>query len=79
MGAPIPTGIVRQSMTKIASWRGVPIHSALVRHGCIDFLRDQERAGFLVLNHADLSRDGGNSGDIDLTNVNWEQRRPRGH
>jgi len=24
-----------------------------------------------VLNHTDLSRDGGTSGDIDLANVNW--------
>jgi predicted Rdx family selenoprotein len=46
-GRPDPDGIVRKSMKKIASWRLVPIHSALVRHGFIDFLRDQERARFL--------------------------------
>jgi integrase len=46
-GRPDPDGIVRKSMKKIASWRLVPIHSALVRHGFIDFLRGQECAGFL--------------------------------
>lgn len=30
-----------------------------------------DRFNYDVLNHTDLSRDGGNSGDIDLTNVNW--------
>lgn len=44
---PDADGIVRKSMKKIASWRRAPIHSALVRHGFIDFLKDQERAGFL--------------------------------
>lgn len=46
-GCPDPDGIVRKSMKKIASWRLMPIHSALVRHGFVDFLRDQARAGFL--------------------------------
>jgi hypothetical protein len=46
-GRPDPDGTVRKSMKKVASWRRMPIHSALVRHGFIDFLRDQERAGFL--------------------------------
>jgi hypothetical protein len=32
-------------MKKIAGWRLVPIHSALIRHGFIEFLRDQERSG----------------------------------
>jgi hypothetical protein len=42
-----PDGVVRKSMKKIASWRLVRIHSPLVHHGFIDFLRDQESAGFL--------------------------------
>lgn len=46
-GEPDPDGVVRKSMKKISSWRLMPIHSALVRHGFIDFLREQARAGFL--------------------------------
>jgi len=30
-----------------------------------------DRFNYDVLNHTDLSRDGGSSGDIDLANVNW--------
>ncbi len=30
-----------------------------------------DRFNYDVLNHTDLSRDGGQSGDIDLANVNW--------
>ena len=30
-----------------------------------------DRFGYDVFNHTDLSRDGGNSGDIDLAHVNW--------
>jgi SNF2 family DNA or RNA helicase len=30
-----------------------------------------DRFNYDVLNHTDLSRDGGLSGDIDLTHVNW--------
>ena len=30
-----------------------------------------DRLNYDVLNHTDLSRDGGASGDIDLSNVNW--------
>lgn len=30
-----------------------------------------DRFNYDVLNHTDLSRDGGQSGDIDLTHVNW--------
>ncbi|MBU4270899.1 MAG: helicase [Planctomycetes bacterium] len=30
-----------------------------------------DRFSYDVLNHTDLSRDGGNSGDIDLAHVNW--------
>jgi len=33
------------------------------------FLRD--RFNYTVLSHTDLSRDGGYSGDIDLSNINW--------
>jgi SNF2 family DNA or RNA helicase len=30
-----------------------------------------DRLNYDVLNHTDLSRDGGKSGDIDLSNINW--------
>jgi hypothetical protein len=32
-----------------------------------------DRFNYDVLNHTDLSRDGGSSGDIDLSHVNWGQ------
>lgn len=32
----------------------------------------EDRFRYDVLNHTDLSRDGGKSGDIDLRNINWE-------
>jgi len=38
-------GVMRKSMKKAASWRHAPIHSALVRHGFIKFLQEQQRAG----------------------------------
>jgi hypothetical protein len=41
-----PDGVIRKSMKKVSSWRSVPIHSALVRHGFIDFLKRQQHAGF---------------------------------
>jgi len=41
-----PDGVVRKSMKKVSSWRHVPIHSALVRHGFIDFLQNQKKAEF---------------------------------
>ena len=31
----------------------------------------QDRFGYTVLSHTDLSRDGGQSGDIDLATLNW--------
>lgn len=31
----------------------------------------RERFNYEVLNHTDLSRDGGTSGDIDLSHINW--------
>ena len=39
-------GTQKKSMKKITSWRHAPIHSALVRYGFIDFLKDQTQAGF---------------------------------
>jgi len=30
-----------------------------------------DRLNYDILNHTDLSRDGGHSGDIDLPHVNW--------
>jgi hypothetical protein len=41
-----PDGVTRKSMKKVSSWRRVPVHSALVRHGFIDFLLGQRQAGF---------------------------------
>ena len=38
-------GEVRKSMKNKASWRCVPIHSALVDHGLIDYLKEQLKAG----------------------------------
>ena len=34
-------GVVRKSLKKLASWRVVPIHSALVKHGFVEYLRSQ--------------------------------------
>lgn len=45
-GRPDPDGVVRKSMKKVSSWRSVPIHASLIRHGFIDFLRSQQHAGF---------------------------------
>lgn len=45
-GKPDPDGTVRKSMKKPSSWRQVPIHSALVRHGFIDFLQLQAKLGY---------------------------------
>jgi hypothetical protein len=45
-GRPDPDGVVRKSMKKVSSWRHVPIHAALVRHGFIGFLQNQQQAGF---------------------------------
>lgn len=36
---------LRQSAKTMASWRDLPLHSALVRHGFIDFLMAEKRAG----------------------------------
>ncbi|MFC3472149.1 hypothetical protein ACFOHT_20200 [Massilia oculi] len=41
-----PDGVVRKSMKKVSSWRHVPIHSALVRHGFIDFSQNQKKTEF---------------------------------
>ena len=38
-------GVTRVSVKNIPSWRMIPIHSALVRHGFIDFLHEQKRQG----------------------------------
>lgn len=45
-GRPDPDGAMRKSMKKASSWRRAPIHTTLVHHGFIDFLRDQQLAGF---------------------------------
>jgi hypothetical protein len=44
---PDPDGIVRKSMKKISAWRKSPIHSSLVRHGFVAFLKAQEGKGFV--------------------------------
>lgn len=43
---PDPDGVTRKSMKNKASWRCVPIHSALVRHGFLDYLIGQRKKGF---------------------------------
>lgn len=40
-------GVLRKSLKKLSSWRNVPIHSALVRHGFIDYLTKQRNAGYV--------------------------------
>lgn len=37
--------MLRQSAKTMASWRDLPLHSALVRHGFIDFLMAEKKAG----------------------------------
>jgi hypothetical protein len=39
-------GVVRKSLKKHSSWRHVPIHSALVHHGFIEYLATQRNGGF---------------------------------
>lgn len=34
--------VVRKSLKKLASWRVIPIHSSLVAHGFVDFLKSQQ-------------------------------------
>jgi integrase len=42
---PDADGIRRKSMKRKASWRRIPIHSALIAHGFIDFLKAQASKG----------------------------------
>ncbi|MBS1129432.1 MAG: hypothetical protein H6R16_434 [Proteobacteria bacterium] len=39
-------GLKRKSVKNKASWRCIPIHSALVRHGFVDYLIEQRKKGF---------------------------------
>ncbi len=39
-------GVIRKSIKKPSNWRHIPIHSALIRHGFLKFLQQQQRAGF---------------------------------
>ena len=41
-----PDGVARKSLKNKSSWRCIPIHSALVEHGFVDFLKAQVRAGY---------------------------------
>lgn len=43
---PDPDGVTRKSLKQPASRRLAPIHSALVRHGFVDFLQAEQQAGF---------------------------------
>ena len=43
---PDPDGVVRKSMKNKASWRCVPIHSALVKLGFVGYLQQEHKAGF---------------------------------
>ncbi len=38
-------GSKKKSVKKLTSWRHLPIHSALVKHGFIDFLKSQTKSG----------------------------------
>jgi len=40
-----PDGVNRKSMKKAASWRRLPIHPALIRHGFLEFLNREKKAG----------------------------------
>jgi hypothetical protein len=40
-------GVLRKSIKKLTSWRRVPIHPTLVKHGFVDFLKNQEAEGHL--------------------------------
>ena len=42
---PDADGVTRKSLKKLASWRRVPIHEFLVRHGFTKFLVQQRKAG----------------------------------
>jgi len=44
---PDADGVLRKSLKKLSSWRNVPIHSALVRHGFIEYLTKQRDAGYM--------------------------------
>lgn len=43
---PDKDGIVRKSLKKLSSWRHLPIHSVLVKHGFIDYLLSQKQKGY---------------------------------
>lgn len=45
-GRPDPDGVVRKSMKVVSTWRRVPVHAVLIRHGFVEFLRNQQQAGF---------------------------------
>lgn len=45
------------------------VYQAYLNHDLNQFPKD--RFGYTVLCHTDLSRDGGKSGDIELSNFNW--------
>lgn len=38
-------GVMRQSVKNIPSWRKIPIHSALIKHGFLDYLLEQKKLG----------------------------------
>lgn len=43
---PDADGVLRKSLKNKSSWRCLPIHSALVRHGFVEYLADQREKGF---------------------------------
>lgn len=43
---PDPDGVTRKSMKNKASWRSLPIHSALIHLGFVDYLIEQRKKGF---------------------------------
>lgn len=44
---PDADGVLRKSLKKLSSWRNVPLHSTLVRHGFIDYMMKQRDAGYV--------------------------------
>lgn len=70
-------GTLRKSLKNKASWRCVPIHSALVNHGLIDYLREQVKAGYsrpFESGWKPLITDDGKALKWNHSAVNWSGR-----
>jgi site-specific recombinase XerD len=70
-------GTLRKSLKNKASWRCVPIHSALVNHGLIDYLKEQIKAGYsrpFESGWKPLITDDGKALKWNHSAVNWSGR-----